>query len=113
MGIEEKAKEEIPFIVGYAAVRFNGDVIAAYGDETEKILDNVKNIVNEYLKIYRALGEYSVGMPKEILMSTTELFMLIRIFYNEELYQLAILHSDANLGFTRYKLHEYAQKLSK
>ena len=113
MSIVDKATEEIPFILGYAACKFNGDVIGKYGEETDKILENVKKLVNEYLDIYRKLGEYTVGMPKEILMSTTELFILVRIFYNEELFQVAILQSDANLGFTRYKLQEYSQELSK
>ncbi len=111
MSIVQKAREEIPFIVGYAACRFNGEVIGEFGEEMEKILENVKKIVEEYLKIYTALGEFSVGMPKEILMSTTELFILIRLFYSEELFQVAILKSDANLGFTRFKLQEYAREL--
>ena len=113
MSISDLAKEEIPFILGYAAVKFNGDLIDSFGEETQKILDNIKNIVKEYLTIYKNLGKYSVGMPKEILMSTTELFILVRIFYNEEIFQIAILQSDANLGFTRYKLQEYIQKLAK
>ena len=112
MTVVQKAKEEIPFIVGYAACRFNGEIIAKFGEETEKILENIKRIVNEYLKIYTALGEFSVGMPKEILMSTTELFILVRLFYNEELFQAAILKSEANLGFTRFKLQEYVKELS-
>lgn len=112
MTVVEKAKEEIPFIVGYAACRFNGEVLGKFGEETEKILGNVQKIVEEYMKIYKALGEFSIGMPKEILMSTTERFILVRLFYNEELYQVAILQSDANLGFTRYKLHEYNKELS-
>jgi len=113
MGVAEKAKEEIPFIKGYAAVRFNGDVITSFGEETENIVENVKTIVKEYLEIYKKLGEYSVGMPKEVLLSTTELFVLVRIFYNEELFQVGILQSDANLGFTRYKFQEYLQELAK
>ena len=111
MSVVQKAREEIPFIVGYAACRFNGEVIGKFGEETEKIIEDVKKIVEEYLKIYTTLGEFSVGMPKEILMSTTELFILIRLFYSEELFQMAILKSDANLGFTRFKLQEYVREL--
>jgi predicted RNase H-like HicB family nuclease len=113
MGVAERAKEEIPFIKGYAAVRFNGDVVSSFGEDTEKVIENLKNVVREYLDIYKKLGEYSVGMPKEILLSTTELFILVRIFYNEELFQVGILQSDANLGFTRYKFQEYLQELVK
>jgi len=68
--------------------------------------------VDYYIDIYKSLGEYTVGMPKEILMSTTEIFILVRVFYNEEIFQVAVLKSDANLGFTRYKLQEYLQKLT-
>jgi hypothetical protein len=113
MGVAERAKEEIPFIKGYAAVRFNGDVVSSFGEDTGKVIENLKNVVREYLDIYKKLGEYSVGMPKEILLSTTELFILVRIFYNEELFQVGILQSDANLGFTRYKFQEYLQELVK
>lgn len=111
MSVVQKAREEIPFIVGYAACRFNGEVIGKFGEETDKIIEDVKKMAEEYLKIYTTLGEFSVGMPKEILMSTTELFILIRLFYSEELFQMAILKSDANLGFTRFKLQEYVREL--
>ncbi len=112
MSVSARAKEEIPFIVGYFACRFNGEVIDKFGEETDKIEENIKNIVKEYLETYRNLGELSVGLPKEILMSTTELFILVRLFYNEELFQAAILKSEANLGFTRFKLQEYVRELS-
>lgn len=115
MGIAGRAKEEIPFIVGYAAVKFSGNVIDSFGDEIEMdgIVERVKNIVKEYLQIYKILGEYTVGMPKEILMSTSEIFILVRIFYNDELFQVAVLKSDANLGYTRYMLHQFSLELSK
>ena len=112
MEIAQLAKEEIPFILGYAAVKFNGEVIDSFGDELNKILESVRKIVDYYIDIYKSLGEYTVGMPKEILMSTTEIFILVRVFYNEEIFQVAVLKSDANLGFTRYKLQEYLQKLT-
>jgi len=112
MEVAEKAMEEIPFIVGYAAVRFSGEVIDSVGEEVEQILEDLKSVVEKYLSMYRKLGEYSVGIPKEVLMSTTELFILVRVFYNEEIFQVAVLKSDANLGFTRYKLQEYLQKLT-
>jgi len=113
MSVSVRAREEIPFIVGYLACRFNGEVIDKFGEEADRIEENVKRVVKEYMEIYRKLGELSVGLPKEILMSTTELFILIRVFYNEEFFQVAILRSDANLGFTRFKLQEYAAELSK
>jgi len=113
MGIAEKAKEEIPFIVGYAAVTFSGDVIDSFGEGIDSVIERVKNIVSEYLELYRVLGEYSVGMPKEILMSTTELFILVRVFYNDENFQLAVLKSDANLGYTRYMMHQYSSQISR
>jgi len=113
MSVSVRVKEEIPFIVGYLACRFNGEAIEKFGEESDKIEENIKAVVREYLKIYKNLGEFSVGLPKEILMSTTELFILIRLFYNEEIFQAAILKSDANLGFTRFKLQEYVKELSK
>ncbi len=112
MSVSNRAKEEIPFIVGYAACRFNGEVIESFGEETEEILGNVGGIVREYFEVYRKLGEFSVGVPKEILMSTTEIFILVRLYYNEELFQMALLQSDANLGFTRFKFQEFLKELS-
>ena len=102
----EKAKESIPFIEGYAAVNFNGEIIDSFGEEMEKVIPNIKTVVKEYLEIYKKLGEYSAGMPKEILMSTSDKFLLIRIFYNSERFQAVLLSSNGNLGYTRYILHQ-------
>jgi hypothetical protein len=77
-----------------------------FGENMESILENIKHVVNEYLQIYKKLGEYSAGIPKEILMSTSEKFLLIRIFYNSERFHAVLLTSDANLGYTRYVLHQ-------
>ncbi|SNR74732.1 hypothetical protein [Desulfurobacterium atlanticum] len=111
MGIAQKAMDEIPFISGYAAVRFSGEVIDSAGESVSEIIGSVQKVVEEYLKMYRILGEYSVGIPKEILMSTTELFILVRVYYNEEVFQVAVLKSDANLGYTRFMLQQYLKEL--
>ncbi|WP_457569939.1 hypothetical protein [Desulfurobacterium sp.] len=110
--IAEKAMEEIPYITGYAAVKFNGDTLSIAGEETEKILTDIQAIVKNYINIYHALGEYAVGIPKEILMNTTEITLLIRLFYNHEFFQLAVLKKDANLGYTRYMLHQYSKVIT-
>lgn len=115
MEVAKRAKEEIPFIKAYAAVKFSGEVIDSFSEEEinlSEILKNISEIVSKYLHIYKALGEYSVGIPKEILMSTTELFILVRVFYNEEVYQVAVLTSDANLGYTRYIMHKYLEEIA-
>ncbi|WP_457567643.1 hypothetical protein [Desulfurobacterium sp.] len=109
--IAAKAMEEIPYITGYAAVKFNGETINMAGEDTGKILNEVKSVVNSYINIYHALGEYAAGIPREILMNTTEVTLLIRLFYNHEFFQLAILKKDANLGYTRYMLHQYSKAI--
>ncbi len=111
MGVAERAMEEIPFITGYAAVKFSGEVINSVGESVPGIIGNVQKVVNEYLDIYKTLGEYSVGIPKEILMSTTELFILVRVYYNEEIFQIATLKSDGNLGYTRFMFQQYLAEL--
>jgi len=111
MSVAQKAMEEIPFISGYAAVKFTGEIIDASGDSISGIIGSVKKVVDEYLNIYRALGEYSVGIPKEILMSTSEIFILVRVYYNEEIFQVAVLKSDGNLGYTRFMMQQYLKEL--
>ncbi|WP_022847473.1 MULTISPECIES: hypothetical protein [unclassified Desulfurobacterium] len=111
-GLAEKAMEEIPYITGYAAVKFNGELLSIAGEETEKNLKNIQSIVENYISIYHSLGEYAVGIPKEILMTTSEITILIRIFYNYEFFQLAVLKKDANLGYTRYMLHHYSKAIA-
>ncbi len=115
MEVAKRAKEEIPFIKAYAAVKFSGEIIDSFSEEEvnlEELLKDISEIVSRYLHIYRTLGEYSVGIPKEILMSTTELFILVRLFYNEEVYQVAVLASEANLGYTRYVMYKYLEEIA-
>jgi len=115
MGVAERAKREIPFILGYAAVDFSGEVLDSFGEgiEISPVVERTKEIVSSYLQMYRELGEYSVGLPREILMSTTEIFILVRIFYNEELFQVAVLKREGNLGYTRYALQQFVKELKR
>jgi len=115
MGAAQKARAEIPYILGYAALDFSGNLLDSFGEgvEISPVVERSREIVSSYLQMYRELGEYSVGLPKEVLMSTTEIFVLIRIFYNEELYQVAVLKREGNLGYTRYALQRLVKELKK
>ncbi|ADU96493.1 hypothetical protein [Thermovibrio ammonificans] len=111
--VAQKAKKDIPYLKGYAALKFSGEVLdsVAEGIPLEQVVSKVKPIVENYLEIYRALGGLSAGVPKEILMSTTKYFILVRLFYRTETYHVAVLDSKANLGYTRFVLFQLNKEL--
>ena len=113
MGVAEKAKRDIPYLKGYAALNFSGELLDYYAedDSFKKVVEEVKEIVKRYLNVYEALGSLSAGVPKEILMSTSKYFVLVRLFYRTETYQVALLDSKANLGYTRFVLFQLNKEL--
>ena len=100
--------EKIPFSEGYVRATFDGQVIEKEGDSTA-LEKKGGEIVGSFLGLYEEMGELTVGLPKEVLCSTTEKFILIRLFPNKKEWAGVVLTKDGNLGFTRFILKEVVE----
>ena len=100
--------ENIPFSEGYVRARFNGEVIEKEG-ESSALEGKGRELVKSFLSLYEEMGELEVGLPKEILCSTTEKFILIRLFPSKKEWAGVILSKDGNLGYTRFILKEVVE----
>jgi hypothetical protein len=100
--------EKIPFSEGYVRGTFDGEIIEKEGESTALESKGVK-LVKSFLELYEEMGELSVGEAKEVLCSTTEKFILIRLFPNKKEWAGVVLTKDGNLGFTRYILKEIVE----
>ena len=104
MGVLEK----IPFSEGYVRGTLDGNILEKEGD-SRALESKGKDLVSAFLSLYNEMGELSVGLPKEVLCSTTERFILIRVFPDKKEWAGVVLTKDGNLGFTRYILKEVVE----